>query len=206
MTSESQPPSPSPAGPLADCVARARRGDEAAIHSLLLYFNDRVSLYIRARLGPAARDFASVEDVLQETFSEALGSLENYSYASEATLLAWFCKIAENQIRDVARRANAQKRAAPGAREPWSAILDRARRSATGPATAAGRVESRAQLANALDRLADDERQAVLLRFFAGQQYTEIADALGRSETAARRLVAKATLQLGFLLKGGLAQ
>ena len=49
--------------------------------------------------------------------------------------------------------------------------------------------EQIAELAAALDRLPDDQREAVRLRHFEGMPLTDIATAMGRSKVAAAGLI-----------------
>jgi RNA polymerase sigma factor (sigma-70 family) len=76
--------------------------------------------------------------------------------------------------------------------------------TATGPVTAAARNEANERLRAALQAIDVDERDVLLRRYFAAETLDEIATASGRSITAVRRLLARATTRLGGdLLDGG---
>ena len=162
---------------------------------------DRVLLFVRVRLGPALRKKMEPEDVLQETYASALVALDGFEDRGDAALVMWHCRIAETTIRSLAEREGAAKRTPPGDRERLTRILDLVRDSVTGPATAAGRVERNERLARAMDDLDEDERRAVLLRFFLGRTFAEIGEEIEISTTAARRLVGRATKRLGGHLR-----
>ena len=70
----------------------------------------------------------------------------------------------------------------------------------TGPATALDRAEHQARVAAALDKLADDHRQVLLLRYFEGLSAEETGQRMGRSAGAVRKLAARALVELGKLL------
>jgi RNA polymerase sigma factor (sigma-70 family) len=162
---------------------------------------DRVLLYIRVRLGPALRKKMEPEDVLQETYAAALAVLDRFEDRGDEFLVRWLCRIAETTIRSLAEREGAAKRTPPGDRERLTRILDLVRDSVTGPATAVGRSERNEKLARAMDDLPEDERRAILARFFLGRTFEEIGEEIDISTTAARRMVGRATKRLGGLLR-----
>jgi RNA polymerase sigma-70 factor (ECF subfamily) len=160
---------------------------------------ERVRLFVRVRLGPALRARHEPDDVLQETLAAAYRVRDRFEDRGPDSLVRWLCRIAETTIRALAEREGAAKRTPPGALTPISrAVL---RDLATGPATAAARTERHERLAAAIETLPEDERQAVLGRFFRGLTFEEIADELDASTTTARRLVGRATRRLGEVLR-----
>lgn len=115
--------------------------------------------------------------------------------------MRWLCRIADHRILDLADRFSAKKRSAPGAEARFSEILLRLGASATGPSTAFAREETKERIAEALEQVSDDARQALLLRHFHGHTLAEIAERLDKSEPAVRRLLVRAHMKLGALLR-----
>ena len=142
-------------------------------------------------------------DVLQATFLEAHRGFDGLEYRGEAQFVGWLCGIAENRIRRGAERRGTQKRTPPGARIRLDRVAGLVAASQTGPHSAVAKREEREGLLLALDRLPELERRAVLLRFFRGLSMEATAAELGRSESTARRLVARAAVALGGLLRDG---
>lgn len=110
------------------------------------------------------------EDLLADTFERVLRSRAPFDprRGSEKT---WLYSIALNLLRDHARReataARAYDRVAAGEREPASvAQLDA--------------VEGRDALRGALERLSEEEREAIALRFGADLTLPEIARLTGQ--------------------------
>lgn len=186
----------------ADLVARARAGDREAYDRLFALAADRVLLFLRVRMGPELRARLEPMDVLQEAYVEALEGFARFEYRGDDTFARWLCRIAENKIRGLAKYHGAKKRRPQGV-VPVSQVLDRAQARATGPVTAAARLESRAALEEALATLAVEEREALLMRYFEGSELADIADRTGRSVSAVRRLLGRATSRLGARLAGG---
>ena len=121
--------------------------------------------YVARRVGD--RDWA--EEVAQETFVRAL---KQETIASERS---WLFAVATNLVRDGARR-DARQRArleVMRAEQEPDAVAE------PGPTTAE-RDEERARAREAISKLADRDREALLMKE-EGLSYPEIAEALGLS-------------------------
>lgn len=181
-------------------VARAKAGDRAAYDGLFALAADRARLFARLRLGRALREKLDVEDVIQEAYLEAHRAFPAFRYQGDGAFTRWLCRIIENRIRGLADHHGAKKRQAPQGFARVSRIEEQVAASRTGPQTAVLRGERRERLVAAMDRLEEAEREALLLRFFQDRTIDEIAHVLGKSPSAARRLLGRATLRLGTLL------
>lgn len=177
-------------GRTAALVARAKEGDREAY--------DR--LFSRLRLGKRLRSNVESVDVLQEAYLDAYQAFDRFEYADDDAFAKWLCRIIENRIRGLADHFGAKKRQPPGHAVHVSQILEKAR-SAPGPASLAAKVEHRQRLAAALESMEGEEQEVLLLRFFQDRTVDDIANRLGRSPTAARRLIGRATARLGELLQ-----
>jgi RNA polymerase sigma factor (sigma-70 family) len=151
---------------------------------------ERVRAYLRLRLSPELARGTEPDELLHETWLEARRSFPTFEPRGPGSFERWLCRIAENRVRDLARRERAPARRPP--EEGFSRLLERIGASATGPASAAGRAERDARLERAMAGLDPEERLALLLRHFQGATLGEIAAELGRSETATRRLLGRA--------------
>jgi RNA polymerase sigma-70 factor (ECF subfamily) len=144
-------------------------------------------MFIRARLGPKLRQNVESVDVLQDAYLAAHKAFENFEYFDDGSFTRWLCRIIENRIRDVNDHFTAQKRKAV----PLPAS------DPTGPVTALGRAEHRANVVQALDALSEDHRQVLLLRFFEDLSAEEVGQIMDRSAGAVRNLTARALVELG---------
>ncbi len=183
-----------------ELVARARHGDPDAYDRLFALAAERAMAFIRLRLGAGLRSELDSLDVLQDAYLEAHRDFGQFEFRGDGSFGAWLCRIIDHRIRGLAEHFGAQKRRPDGDRVPVSDVADRVR-ALTGPATAAMRGERQEALARAMDALAEDERHAVLLRFFEDLTLDDLAKEMGRSPSAVRRLVARATARLGSLLR-----
>ena len=136
--------------------------------------------YLTRRLGD--RDWA--EEVAQETFVRALRQERIVSERS------WLYAVATNLVRDEARRDERRRR-------HLQLLADEARdaeRDDPGP-TSLERAQEAAIARQALDALAERDRNALLMRE-EGLDYHEIADALGLSPGSVGTTLARARRRL----------
>ena len=181
-------------------VERARAGDREAYDQLFARAADRVLWFIRLRLGPRLRERLDSMDVLQESYVEAHRAFDRFEYRDDDSFFRWLCRLVENRIRGLADHFGAQRRS-PGEVVPVSRVLEKLRASGPGPATLTAQSEQRERLADALEHLETDEREALLLHHFQERSVQEIADLLGKSPSSVRRLLGRATVRLGARIK-----
>ncbi|HEX4806744.1 MAG TPA: sigma-70 family RNA polymerase sigma factor [Conexibacter sp.] len=133
------------------------------------------------------------EDLTEQTFLQAYRHYERALRESDGRpLRPWLIRIAHNLAANYYRDR---------ARRPESAIEDAAVISA--PHTTETLVEGREQLEEILagvQRLPDDRREALIMRFALGMDNREIARALGRSDGATKVLLHRAIKQLEGLV------
>ena len=134
------------------------------------------------------------EDLTEQTFLQAYRHLERALRESQGRpLRPWLIRIAHNLAANFYRDR---------ARKPQSAIEDAGMISALH--TTESLVEGREELKAILDgvqRLPDDRREALIMRFALGMDNREIARALGRSDGATKVLLHRAIRQLETLLE-----
>lgn len=152
------PPEP----PGADVIVKAARGNEEAIITLVQHYH-RPLLNFLLRMGC---DPYGADDVVQETFIKALRALPAYRH--QGNFEAWLYRIALNTFRDHVRR-NRGRRETP---------LKNDDQRFTGPDSTQAGVEhnlEKERLREALFSLPEEQRIAVVLRFYHGFSVPEIA-------------------------------
>jgi RNA polymerase sigma-70 factor (ECF subfamily) len=126
------------------------------------------------------------EELLADTFERALRARRRFD-PRKSSRKTWLYTIALNLLRDRMRRQAAESRA-----------LERA--GAGLPEVPAGdpfeQVERRDQITRAMERLSEEEREAVALRYGAGLTVPEIAGLTGESLTTAEGRVYRALRKL----------
>lgn len=190
------------AGQSTALLVRARAGSADALNELYARYAARLLSLIRLRMGPGLRPDVDSRDVLQATLLKSFEHLDQFQGGDGRSLMAWFARIAENEIRDQADRQGRQRR-------------DKARQAPLDPAAeqVAAHVrsavtqlivdEETTRLERAIAGLDEPHREAILLRKFEELSYAEMAERLGRSEDACRMLVARAMVALTLRMQEG---
>jgi RNA polymerase sigma-70 factor (ECF subfamily) len=137
------------------------------------------------------------EDLTEQTFLQAWRHFERAQRESNGRpLRPWLIRIAHNLAANYYRDRS---------RKPQTQLEDAAIISA--PHDTESLVEGREELQAVLEgvaSLADDRREALIMRFALGMDNKEIGRALGRSEGATKVLIHRAIKQLeGKLEEGG---
>jgi len=159
---------------------RSREASDEAYRALLGRYWKVVVVLVRSRL-PSARD---AEDVAQEAFIRAWRSLDRLE--NPRLFLGWLLRIAQNRATDHLRR----RRREISIETLADGSLEAARRWGGDPPSASEeRVENEEewQMAReALDRLSEPYRTAVVLRYLKGLSNQEMARSLGEPEGTIR--------------------
>ena len=165
------PVEPAGAAPDAELIARWPRGDERAASLLVERHAPALGRFV-ASLGVRAE----ADEVVQDTFVRAFGSLDAFRGAS--SLRTWLFTIARRLVLDRRRARRRQGEAME---------LDDAD-AVTGYDALDGVVadETVRRLHGALSRLSPTQREVFLLRVNEGLSYREIAEVAGTTEGAAR--------------------
>jgi RNA polymerase sigma-70 factor (ECF subfamily) len=162
-------------------VERVRQGDGAALEFLFRRYVNRVFGFAHATL----RNREEAEEVVTDTFMRV------FRFAAEVrgqgTFESWLLRIARNLCLDRLRRPSLLTL-------PLEEFGDAARLSV--PVDEMDRAALRCVVEQALDRLPEDYRVALILRDVQGLSAREAAEVVGKSETAFRSLHQRARREL----------
>lgn len=159
-------------------VGAARNRDRDAVARLFDRYYDAVYRYAYARLG----NVADAEDAAAETFTAMVRALPRFRWRG-VPFEAWLFRIAMSKVVDVARHRT-RVRVLGDEPVPHEADPD----PDVEPERAAAVREVRRELVAAIEQLPRDQRDVVMLRFFAGRSIRETAELLGRSDGAIKQL------------------
>lgn len=159
-------------------LGRLRSGERDVFGTLVRRYERELFGYLRRYLG----DDDLADDVFQNTFVQVYLKIQQYEPGRAAR--PWLYAIATNQAIDALRRRNrrADQRAdaattpdEDGQPRPLFELLPA---PGDGPPDAADRAEQRELVRAAVDRLPDLLRQVVILAYFQGLKYRDVADVL----------------------------
>jgi RNA polymerase sigma-70 factor, ECF subfamily len=163
-------------------IARSRNGDQQAFEALVQRYQKMIFALAYRMTG----SLAEAEDLAQDTFVAAFQQLD--SFRGESKFSSWLYRIATNRCLNWRQREARRERAY----ESWG--REREVASAAAPHTEALAVH----VQQALLKLDEKQRAAVVLTAYEGLNHAEAARVLGCSETtvswrlfAARRKLKK---------------
>ncbi len=187
----------------------ARGGDEAARGELLEHYRNYLRLVARSMISSTLRIKLESSDLVQETFLKAHRDFSQFAGGTERELVAWLRQILArslaNQVkhhRGLGRDHRRQESLERLLDQSSGAIQDALAAHAPSPSEAASRREQAVLLADAVDRLPTDYREAFVLRTLEHVPFEEVATRMGRSTGAVRMLWARAVKRLNHMLQG----
>ena len=167
-------------------IEQARAGDQHALDRLIARHLSPLQRWARGRLPAWARDLSDTDDLVQDTLLQTFRRLGDFEVRGVGALNAYLRQAVANRIRDELRRR---------ARRPEIAGLDGAGVDPTlSPLEQAIGRESLGRYEQALARLSEDDREAIVGRVEMGYSYEELAEVLGKPTSEAARKAARRAL------------
>ena len=171
------------------------QGDRSAISTLIDKHSRRVRDYIRMMV----KDNDVADDIFQETFIKVVNTIDQGRYSDNGKFLSWVLRIAHNKVIDYFR---AQKQA-PSVSESSSGydILGSLRfaESTVEDRIIAEQIDT--DIKALVEMLPDEQREVVLLRYFSGLSFKEIAEQTGVSINTALGRMRYALINLRKMIK-----
>jgi RNA polymerase sigma-70 factor (ECF subfamily) len=191
-----------------DLVLKAQDGDSQALNRLFERYYERVRRIVRLRLGARLRESVDSGDILQETFTAAVRSFENFEMREEASLINWLSRLAERQIIAAADYHGAKKRdqrrsvSLHGGGSATASLSVAFPDETTAPLEKLANHEETGIVERCLDELPEEYRELIVLRNYAGASWEAVAEETGRPSAAAARMMhARAMIELGKLVR-----
>lgn len=152
-------------------LIEAAQNDPSRFAELYEHNFHRVYAYVARRV----RDRAEIQDLTAQVFHQALANIAKFKWRG-SPFAAWLYRIASNAIADRARQKMRESAEQPNVSSESASTTD------------LEEVERRARLFHAVDKLPEDQRRVIVMRFADEKSIREIADELGRSEGAVKQL------------------
>ena len=186
-------------------VRRAKEGQKEALGRLFDRYYERVRKIVHLRLGDKLRGLMDSDDILQDTFINAIKSFDRFEMRNEASVINWLSRIAERAIMRQAQHFRAEKRNAKqvpidelDSQDLGIQIADGQR----GPGTSMARREQAQTIEACIQELPEQYREIIVLRNYVEYSWEEVAKEHGRpSVDAARMMHAKAMVELNRMWK-----
>jgi RNA polymerase sigma-70 factor, ECF subfamily len=187
-----------------ELLAAAVAGDRAALERLLLLHCERLSRRIAAALPTAARQGASIDDLLQQTLVQAIRDIGGLQSRTPGGFAAWLQTIADHRVQDFLRAEGRARRrvvqaAIPAAGSRSQSMLDLVAQLSDRGSTPSGNA-AKSEVVQAvrvgLAGLPSAQREALQLHHLDGRSLDETAAEMKRSPGAVRGLLQRARQSL----------
>lgn len=172
-----------------EAIQQAKQGDSQAFELIYKECYAPIYRYIHGR----TKSREQAEDLTQDVFMKIYRNIGTVT-ASDHSPLAYFYTIARNTLIDFWRKKGGDTVADD---ELMSELAD----SAENPMQNAHTNERSAILYECLEKLTDDQREVITLKFINELSTEEIAEQLGKKETAVRQLQVRGLRSLGKIFK-----
>lgn len=170
-------------------------GDQAAISQLIERHRKRVSDYIYMMV----KDRDVADDLFQETFIKVMRFLDDGRYTDNGKFLSWVLRIAHNQVIDYFRHAKQQK----SINETTAGydILNTHKFSDNNVEDKIISDQIENDVRRLVDYLPEEQREVVILRYFNGLSFKDIAEQTNVSINTALGRMRYALINLRKLIK-----
>jgi RNA polymerase sigma-70 factor (ECF subfamily) len=158
---------------------------------------------VGALVSPWLRNHLDSSGIIDETLMKAWQAWDRFHVWSEEEKTAWLRTVLANLLRDEIAKLHAQCRDVRRDRSLEAALDESSARLGellaapqSSPSGAAQRFEQQRRVAEAVERLPEAQREALLLQRWHGWSLAQIAGQLGRTEAAVAGLLHRAMKQL----------
>lgn len=179
-------------------LAKVHAGSRSSLGRLLDGHRKYLLAVANAELHPELVAKAGGSDLVQQTFTEAQQSIEQFRGTSAEDLRAWLRRILLNNIIDLEREYLGTAARDVRRERPMtdSRPIDQLPDLGPSPSSQVASLEDARRLNAALVRMPEDYRVVIELRNRDRLRFAEIGERLQRSEDAARMLWARAVERL----------
>lgn len=145
-------------------------GDQSAISQLIERHSHRVRDYIRMLV----KDEEVADDIFQETFIKAVRVIDDGRYADSGKFLSWILRIAHNQVIDHFR-ARKQEKSVNEAEAGYD-VLGSLRFTEGNVEDVMVSEQIERDVRGLVELLPAEQREVVMMRYFSGLSFKEIAE------------------------------
>ena len=170
-------------------------GDRNAISQLIERHSRRVRDYIQMMV----KDGDVADDIFQETFIKAVRVIDEGRYTDNGRFLSWILRIAHNQVIDHFR-AQKQNRQLNEAEAGYDVLgtLRLAERTVEDEIVC---EQIASDVRRMVELLPDEQREVVMMRYYSGLSFKEIAEQTGVSINTALGSMRYALINLRKMIK-----
>lgn len=202
MSSASEPSAEGIEDSFQEKLEAARGGSRDALGKLLLPMRSALVATAHQEMKAELRAREEASDLVNDTMYDVVHDFEQFNGKNRGQFAAWVREIlvhnVMNRVRYWEAKIRDMKRVAPAGSDLQ--LIDRPDRSPTA-SSLLGRREREEALWRAIERLPDDYRAVIRLRYQKGLDLPDVAAQMGRSVDATKQLWARAIKSLARELR-----
>lgn len=172
-------------------------GDQSAISKLIERHSRRVRDYINMMV----KDRDVAEDIFQETFIKAVRVIDDGRYTDNGKFLSWVLRIAHNQVIDYFRAQRQNKAVTEAEAEAGYDVLGSLRFAERNVEDAMVSEQIERDVRALVELLPAEQREVVMMRYFAGLSFKDIAEQTDVSINTALGRMRYALINLRRMIK-----
>lgn len=170
-------------------------GNRSAISQLIERHSRRVLDYIKMMV----KDSDVAKDIMQETFIKAVRVIDSGRYIDNGKFLSWILRIAHNQVID-RFRAQKQNRTLNESEAGYDVLgTIRIAENSIEDEMISAQIDS--DVRRLVDQLPEEQREVVMLRYYSGLSFKEIAEQTDVSINTALGRMRYALINLRRMIK-----
>jgi len=173
-------------------VSRAAGGDALARSSLYERHLPAFRAFVRLKMGALLRSKESTTDIVQSVFREVLEDVDKFEWQGDGAFRHWLFQRGVGKILNRNRHYKAARRDAVRDGTPVSECYA----SIYSPSDQVMARDDIEQVERAFDKLPEDYREVILLSRIVGLSRAEVAEKMGRTESAIGTLLSRAVARL----------
>ena len=170
-------------------------GDRSAISELI----ERHSRRVRSYIGMMVKDDAVADDIFQETFIKAVKVIDEGGYTDSGKFLSWILRIAHNRVLDYFRREKSSRLL--NEKDAGYDVLGTLRFTENSIEEDIVQSELMDTVRRLVEKLPDDQREVVRLRYYSKLSFQEIAEQTNVSINTALGRMRYALINLRRMIK-----
>ena len=170
-------------------------GDKSAISQLIERHSRRVKEYIRMMV----KDNDVADDIFQETFIKAVRVIDEGRYTDNGKFLSWILRIAHNQVIDYFRSRKQQKQV--NETDAGYNVLGTLRFAEPTIEDEMVATQISSDVRRLVDQLPEEQREVVMMRYYSGLSFKDIAEQTDVSINTALGRMRYALINLRKLIK-----
>jgi RNA polymerase sigma-70 factor (ECF subfamily) len=168
-------------------VEKLRSGDSTAMEEFYNLYRNRLYSLILEQVG---RNEAIAEDLVQEVFLAALGSIDKFR--GDSQLYTWLRSIAFHKINDFYRRQAREPKPRESSPDFNALKLEQTRDNEPAPHTVLESEEIRQSVHQALAGLPQEYQEVLVLKYLKEMPILAISQVVGRSPKSVEGLLSRA--------------